>query len=26
FDDGYSGHHELGNIYWNTNVPPKWLS
>ncbi|HDX9518756.1 TPA: cell division protein FtsK, partial [Bacillus thuringiensis] len=25
-DDGYSGHHELGNIYWNTNVPPKWLS
>ncbi|MED2039575.1 YpjP family protein, partial [Bacillus wiedmannii] len=22
----YSGHHELGNIYWNTNVPPKWLS
>ncbi|HDR5612070.1 TPA: cell division protein FtsK, partial [Bacillus anthracis] len=20
------GHHELGNIYWNTNVPPKWLS
>ena len=26
FDDVYSGHHELGNIYWNTNVPPKWLS
>ncbi|PEL16024.1 cell division protein FtsK [Bacillus wiedmannii] len=26
FDDGYSGHHELGNIYWNTNIPPKWLS
>ncbi|MEJ9269285.1 YpjP family protein, partial [Bacillus thuringiensis] len=24
--DGYSGHHELGNIYRNTNVPPKWLS
>ncbi|MDM5188457.1 YpjP family protein [Bacillus sp. DX4.1] len=26
YDDGYTGHHELGNIYWNTNMPPQWLS
>lgn len=26
FDDGYIAHHELGDIYWNTNMPPKWLS
>ncbi|MCM3736680.1 YpjP family protein [Bacillus cytotoxicus] len=26
YDDNFTGHHELGNIYWNTNTPPQWLS
>ena len=26
FEDGFIKHHELGDIYWNMNMPPKWLS
>lgn len=26
YDDGFTAHHELGDIYWNTNTPPQWLS
>lgn len=25
-DDGFTGHHSLGDIYWSKNTPPKWLS
>ena len=24
--DGFQTHHALGDIYWNKNTPPKWLS
>ncbi|WP_449536643.1 YpjP family protein [Ferdinandcohnia sp. Marseille-Q9671] len=24
--DGFQAHHTLGDIYWNKNTPPKWLS
>lgn len=24
--DGYAQHYALGEIYWNKNTPPKWLS
>ncbi|PEA55471.1 cell division protein FtsK [Bacillus pseudomycoides] len=26
YDDDFTAHHELGDIYWNTNTPPQWLS
>lgn len=26
YDDGFVAHHELGDIYWNKNTPPQWLS
>jgi hypothetical protein len=25
-DDNFEEHHELGNIYWDKNTPPKWMS
>lgn len=24
--DNFDSHHEIGEIYWNKNVPPKWMS
>ncbi|WP_310794657.1 YpjP family protein, partial [Bacillus safensis] len=24
--DGFQTHHELGNIYWDKNTPPSWMS
>src|SRR5690625_1423175 len=24
--DNFESHHEIGEIYWNKNVPPKWMS
>jgi len=24
--DGFQEHHDLGDIYWDKNTPPKWLS
>lgn len=24
--DDFESHHEIGEIYWNKNVPPKWMS
>lgn len=26
YKDSYATHHEIGNIYWDKNTPPKWLS
>lgn len=26
YDDGFTAHHELGDIYWAKNTPPQWLS
>ncbi|MDP7977835.1 YpjP family protein [Bacillus multifaciens] len=26
YDDDFTAHYELGDIYWNTNTPPQWLS
>mgnify|MGYP001393488878 CR=1 FL=1 len=26
FDDQFEEHYDLGNIYWDKNVPPKWMS
>ncbi|MGN7477399.1 YpjP family protein [Solibacillus silvestris] len=26
FEDDYSKHYDLGDIYWSKNTPPKWLS
>jgi len=26
FEDNYSKHYDLGEIYWSKNTPPKWLS
>ncbi|MGG0187737.1 YpjP family protein [Bacillus rhizoplanae] len=26
YEDDFIAHHELGDIYWNTNTPPQWLS
>ncbi|MFS0656734.1 YpjP family protein [Bacillus sp. 179-C3.3 HS] len=25
-EDGFQSHHELGNIYWDKNTPPSWMS
>lgn len=25
-DDGFEEHHELGEIYWDKNIPPRWMS
>lgn len=25
-NDGFTGHHSLGDIFWSKNTPPKWLS
>lgn len=25
-EDGFQTHHELGNIYWDKNTPPSWMS
>lgn len=25
-DDDFEEHHELGEIYWDKNIPPKWMS
>jgi hypothetical protein len=25
-DDGFEEHHELGDIYWDKNTPPKWMT
>ncbi|SES15749.1 YpjP family protein [Salisediminibacterium halotolerans] len=25
-DDNFSSHHEIGEIYWDKNTPPKWMS
>ncbi|SIS81377.1 YpjP family protein [Salimicrobium salexigens] len=25
-EDGYENHHPLGEIYWDKNTPPKWMS
>ncbi|MFD2445763.1 YpjP family protein [Bacillus sp. CGMCC 1.16607] len=24
--DGFQNHHTIGSIYWNKNMPPKWMS
>lgn len=24
--DGFEDHHEIGEIYWDKNIPPKWMS
>lgn len=24
--DGFEEHHDLGEIYWNKNIPPKWMA
>ncbi|CEG27564.1 YpjP family protein [Bacillus sp. B-jedd] len=26
FDDNFTNHHELGSIYWDKNMPPKWMA
>ncbi|MCA1030391.1 YpjP family protein [Bacillus timonensis] len=26
YHDNFQSHHELGNIYWDKNMPPKWMS
>src|SRR5699024_9546688 len=25
-DDNFETHHEIGEIYWDKNTPPKWMS
>lgn len=25
-EDNFEEHHEIGEIYWNKNIPPKWMS
>ncbi|PRO66272.1 YpjP family protein [Alkalicoccus urumqiensis] len=25
-DDGFEAHHTLGDVYWDKNTPPKWMS
>ncbi|WP_077329610.1 YpjP family protein [Virgibacillus siamensis] len=25
-NDGFETHHEIGEIYWDKNIPPKWMS
>ncbi|MBM7571227.1 YpjP family protein [Aquibacillus albus] len=25
-EDGFEDHHTIGEIYWNKNTPPKWMS
>lgn len=25
-DDGFEEHHELGDVYWDKNIPPRWMS
>lgn len=24
--DGFENHHEIGEIYWDKNIPPKWMA
>lgn len=24
--DGFESHHDIGNIYWDKNTPPKWMT
>ncbi|MFC4558408.1 YpjP family protein [Virgibacillus kekensis] len=24
--DGFENHHEIGEIYWDKNIPPRWMS
>lgn len=24
--DGFEKHYEIGNVYWDKNIPPKWMS
>ncbi|MFZ3579711.1 YpjP family protein [Virgibacillus sp. DJP39] len=24
--DGFENHHEIGEVYWDKNVPPKWMT
>lgn len=24
--DGFEIHHEIGNVYWDKNMPPKWMA
>lgn len=26
YTDNFESHHEIGDIYWDKNVPPKWMS
>ncbi len=26
FEDRFVAHHDVGDIYWSKNTPPKWLS
>ncbi|KGA99079.1 hypothetical protein AJ85_12790 [Alkalihalobacillus alcalophilus ATCC 27647 = CGMCC 1.3604] len=26
FLDGHEGHHNLGDVYWGKNMPPKWMA
>ena len=26
YEDNFQKHHDIGNIYWSKNTPPKWLS
>ncbi|ALX49569.1 YpjP family protein [Lentibacillus amyloliquefaciens] len=25
-DDGFEKHHDIGEIYWDKNIPPKWMA
>lgn len=25
-DDGFEEHHQIGEIYWDKNIPPKWMA
>jgi phage terminase Nu1 subunit (DNA packaging protein) len=25
-DDNFEGHHEIGEIFWDKNMPPKWMA
>ncbi|MFA1819255.1 YpjP family protein [Virgibacillus oceani] len=26
FEDGFEDHHEIGEIFWDKNMPPKWMA
>src|SRR5690625_2926285 len=26
YDDNFEKHYEIGEIYWDKNIPPKWMS